>query len=244
MKKGLVVFALFLLWILLVYTVIVLPPMGSPENPTNTHIIPRYLEKGVEEGGAHNLVTGIILNYRGFDTMGEVTVIFVALTCVLAVLGRENILRHTSKAEVSSVEKSVIVKCVVRFLAPFIILFAFYIILHGAESPGGGFQGGAILGASVIIITLTFGFALVAKKLSLKYRVLFESAGPLSFFIAGMVAIFCGQNFLTYLLPCVAHTYQDFVRHLLLIMVEIGIGVGGGAAISSIFLAMEKVEKE
>ncbi|MDO8885884.1 hydrogen gas-evolving membrane-bound hydrogenase subunit E [Candidatus Oleimmundimicrobium sp.] len=244
MKKGLAIFALLLLWVLLISTVVVLPPMGSPENPTYTHIVPRYLEKGVEEGGAHNIITGIILNYRGYDTMGEVTVIFTALMAVLAVLGRENFLLHTSKAEMSTVEKSIIVKSVARFLTPFIVLFALYIIFHGAESPGGGFQGGAILGASIIIITLTLGLAFVTKKLSLKYRVLFESAGPLGFFIIGMVGILCGQNFLTYLLPCVALAYQDLVRHLLLIIVEIGIGVGGGAIIASIFFAMEKVEKE
>jgi len=243
-KKGVIIFALFLLWVLLVAAVIALPPMGSSETPAYTHVVPRYLEKEVEEGGANNIVTGIILNYRGYDTMGEVTVIFTALICVLAVLGRENIKRHTSKVELSSVEKSVIVKSVVRLLAPFIILFALYIILHGAESPGGGFQGGAILGASVIVFTLTFGFTLGMKKFPLKYRTILESAGPLSFFISGVVALFCGLNFLTYMLPCINHAYQDLVRHLLLLIIEIGIGIGGGTVIGSIFFAMEKVEKE
>jgi len=243
-KKGVIIFAIFLLWLLLISAMVSLPPMGSPENPAYSHIVPRYLEKGVEEAGAHNIITGIILNYRGYDTMGEVTVILLALTGVLAVLGRENIFSHTSKVDESTIERSVIVKCVVRFLVPFIILFALYIILHGAESPGGGFQGGAILGASVIAFTLIFGFSLTIKKLFLKYRTVFESAGPLGFFISGVIGLFCGLNFLTYIIPSVDPAYQDLVRHLLLLIIEIGIGIGGGAIIASIFLAMEKVGKE
>ncbi|MDI6799722.1 MAG: MnhB domain-containing protein [Actinomycetota bacterium] len=243
MKRILTFFILFLLWLLMVSAVLALPPIGSETTPVTTHVIPRYLEQGVEEAGAENIVTCVILNYRGYDTMGEVTVIFCALIAVLAVVGREDPKLHTSKVDLVGIKESVIVKSVVRFLAPFIMLFAVYIMLHGKESPGGGFQAGAILGASIIIYTMTFSYELALSKFFVKVRTLMEGAGPIAFFACGVVALFYNQNFLTYIIPGLDPVTQTAMRSLMIEIIEVGIGIGGGTVISSIFLAMEKVEK-
>ncbi len=243
MKKLFTYFILFLLWLLMVSAVLALPPIGSETTPVTTHVIPRYLTEGVEEAGAENIVTAVILNYRGYDTMGEVTVIFCALIAVLAVIGREDVKLHTSKVDLVGIKESVIVRSVVRFLAPFIMLFAVYIMLHGKESPGGGFQAGAILGASIIIYTMTFSYDLTLKKFFVKARTFMESAGPIAFFACGVIALFYGQNFLTYMIPAFPFATQEAMRNLMIEVIEVGIGIGGGTVISSIFLAMEKVEK-
>jgi len=65
-----------------------LPPFGDPAAPAATHVSPRYIEQGPAETGATNLVTGVLADYRGYDTLGEVVVIFTAgLACLLIVGG-------------------------------------------------------------------------------------------------------------------------------------------------------------
>ncbi len=64
------------------------PPFGSADNPAHSYVSDRYIEKGVEETGAVNIVTGIILDYRAFDTFGEATVLFAGVLSVLVVLNK------------------------------------------------------------------------------------------------------------------------------------------------------------
>ncbi|HHY90733.1 MAG TPA: hypothetical protein GX503_03625 [Clostridiales bacterium] len=65
-----------------------LPEFGQPDSPANNEVFQRYIEKGQEETGALNIVTGIILDYRAFDTFGEATVLFTSVVVVLMVLNR------------------------------------------------------------------------------------------------------------------------------------------------------------
>ena len=63
------------------------PRFAAPDAPANLHVAPRYLEQGPEETGVPNVVTAVLASYRGYDTLGEVTVIFTAGIGVLALLG-------------------------------------------------------------------------------------------------------------------------------------------------------------
>ena len=63
------------------------PPFAAPDTPANLHVAPRYLEQGPVEAGVPNVVTAVLASYRGYDTLGEVTVIFTAGIGVLALLG-------------------------------------------------------------------------------------------------------------------------------------------------------------
>ena len=65
----------------------VLPAFGDPASPPSVHVSPRYIERGVAETGAANLVTGVLADYRGYDTLGETTVIFSAGLACLLILG-------------------------------------------------------------------------------------------------------------------------------------------------------------
>jgi multicomponent Na+:H+ antiporter subunit B len=63
-----------------------LPPFGDPSAPAATHVSPRYIEQSAAETGAANMVTAVLADYRGYDTLGETTVIFIAgLACLLIV---------------------------------------------------------------------------------------------------------------------------------------------------------------
>ncbi len=72
----------------LVYGTTDMPAFGEPDSPSQTHVAPRYIEKGQSETGVPNLVTAVLASYRGYDTLGEVTVIFTAGIGVLLLLGR------------------------------------------------------------------------------------------------------------------------------------------------------------
>jgi multicomponent Na+:H+ antiporter subunit B len=71
----------------LVYGTLDLPLFGDPNAPANLHVAPRYIEQSGQEVGVPNIVTSVLASYRGYDTLGEVTVIFTAGIGVLALLG-------------------------------------------------------------------------------------------------------------------------------------------------------------
>ena len=64
-----------------------MPPFGAADNPIQTHVAPEYLQRTPEEIGIPNVVAAVLASYRGFDTMGEVFVVFAALVGVLLLLG-------------------------------------------------------------------------------------------------------------------------------------------------------------
>ena len=73
---------------MLVYGTWDMPAFGSAEAPPNHHVAPYYLEQGMMETGVPNIVTAVLASYRGYDTLGELTVIFTAGIGVLLLLGR------------------------------------------------------------------------------------------------------------------------------------------------------------
>jgi multicomponent Na+:H+ antiporter subunit B len=74
--------------IALAYGTLDIPGFSDPQAPAHQHVAPRYIEQGFSETGVPNLVTSVLASYRGFDTLGEVTVIFTAGIGVLLLLGR------------------------------------------------------------------------------------------------------------------------------------------------------------
>ncbi|NPV58225.1 MAG: hypothetical protein HPY75_01015 [Actinobacteria bacterium] len=244
MKNLLALLFIIALAALLLYVAANMPPMGDPDNPTATHVIPRYLEGAEKETHTENVITGIILNYRGYDTMGEVTVIFSALAAVLAVLGRERRGRIHAYVDRSTVPSSVIVRTMVRFLVPLIVLFSVYTILHGEISPGGGFQGGAIIGGSMIVFTTIFGLYESSRRIPQKVRFPLEGSAVVTFFLVGVLGMVGGGNFLTYAWPRVAAGLQPALVTWLTVLVEIGIGLGGAMVLTSILFCMIREEEE
>lgn len=135
-----------------------LPPVGEANKPDNNEVSARYIEKGLQETGAVNIVTGMILDYRAFDTLGESHVLFVATITVL-VLMRKNKGEREDDDRIYEPKNDTILQKVAFLLVPMIMIFGIYVILNGHLSPGGGFSGGAIIGAGLILYLNAFGFA-------------------------------------------------------------------------------------
>ncbi len=158
-----VAFCLFLVLMLLI-AVSYLPTIGHPENPANNEVSARYIENGLQETGSVNIVTGMILDYRAFDTLGESHVLFIATCTVLILLrldGKKGRNARDVRVEDDSAhepENDAVLQLVARILVPPIIIFGIYVILGGHLGPGGGFSGGAIIGAGLILFVNAFGF--------------------------------------------------------------------------------------
>ncbi len=162
-KIASVVCCLALILILLV-AVSYLPPVGSPGNPASNEVAAKYIEDGLQDTGAVNIVTGMILDYRAFDTFGESNVLFIA-TCTVLILLRSDKKRDKRQAVAEErrerhyePQDDTILQKITFLLFPIIVIFGIYVILNGHISPGGGFSGGAIIGAGLILYANAFGF--------------------------------------------------------------------------------------
>ena len=145
----------------LIYTVSFLPSFGNPGNPANNEVVKKYIMDGINDTGAINFVAGMILDYRAFDTLGESTVLFIAAATVIILLFTKKTRAEEKQLEIEE-EKfedkhDVILRHGALILVPFTFIFGIYVVLNGHLSPGGGFSGGTILGAALILYNLAFG---------------------------------------------------------------------------------------
>jgi multicomponent Na+:H+ antiporter subunit B len=125
------------------------------EQQTLPPLAASYVKLVPQELGAPNVITGILLTYRGFDTLGEVAVLFMVAAGVGLVLGdsarRRDAVPPQSEGTIPSTE---LVRNGAAVLFPLISIFAAYIIMNGHLSAGGGFQGGAIIASGVMLLLL------------------------------------------------------------------------------------------
>ncbi|MBE6948688.1 MAG: hypothetical protein E7456_02460 [Ruminococcaceae bacterium] len=192
-----VVFAVVLIAVLL-FTITDLPRFGGEHNPTINEVSERYLEKGMEETGAVNIVTGMILDYRAFDTLGESFVLFTA-TCAVLILMREDKSERTLRKDERSdrlcrLFDDPIVRVSCKTVIPIIMMLGVYILLNGHISPGGGFAGGAIIGAGLILYAQVMGFERATVVFSEK-RIKGITVGALVFYcLIKSYSFFTGAN--------------------------------------------------
>lgn len=199
-----VVAALFcvILLVLLIWTVSYIPPIGEPNRAVNNEVPERYIESGLAETGAVNFVTGMILDYRAFDTLGESNVLFCATITVL-------ILLQLADTKEKSFDESMlfephddpILRMSARILVPIIMLFGVYVVLNGHISPGGGFSGGAIIGAGLILYQNAFGFKQAKRIFNEKTYKTISASALLTYCLCKTYSFFTGANHLDSHIP-------------------------------------------
>lgn len=144
----------------------------------------------------------------------------------------------------SRIQESVIIRTVVRIMVPFILLFALYVIMHGSSGPGGGFQGGVIFGAGIILYAMIYGIEEGKKKMSDNLDRILASTGLAIFAGTGLLCLIFGGMYLQYgAVPLLPDNPAE-VSALLIDAVEIGIGITVLAVMISLFFDISPPESE
>jgi len=231
-SQALPLIVVFLTGLALVYGTLDMPRFGDPSAPVHDHVAPKYINDTESEIGIPNIVTAVLTTYRGFDTLGEVTVIFTAGIGVLLLLAA--FIREPSGLRVQTMDHHLVLRVVTKVLIGPILLFGLYVQFHGEYGPGGGFQAGIIFAAAFIIYALVFGLDNARRAVpGAAVRVL-VACGVLLYGGVGFVSFLFGENYLNY---SVLGASQVAGQHLGILLVEFGVGLTVAAVMVSTFYA-------
>ena len=198
--------------VLPLYTVTALPAFGDPNHPINNEVSARYIENGLQETGAVNIVTGMILDYRAFDTLGESSVLFTAAMVVLFLLRKDkDSARYSQLAQTMDQnphsdtyyepKNDIILQKTATILVPIVLLLGVYVVLNGHLSPGGGFSGGAIMGAGLILYVTAFGFAKMRRFFTYKTYQRVVLVALLTYALSKCYSFYTGANHIESVIP-------------------------------------------
>lgn len=158
-----------------------------------------YRDYSVPLGGGHNVVNVILVDFRGFDTMGEITVLGIAALGIYKLLNRIRLFVPASnpKNRLWTPEYyPTILAAASQMLLPLAILMSLYMLLRGHQLPGGGFVGGLIASAAMILLYMARGVEWTTRRLRVNYQYVIAS-GILMAFGTGVVSMLFGYPFLT-----------------------------------------------
>jgi multicomponent Na+:H+ antiporter subunit B len=267
---GLIVVAVF--GALLIYGTSDFPSFADPQSPASLHVAPYYVEHTMEDAHVVNVVTTVLADYRGYDTMFETAVIFSAgIACFLLLRTprrrdpESRLYRHIPTGVTIRIEKGgrlpigsldferidsqwvpydLIIKNACRLVIPFIQLFALYVIAHGHYSPGGGFQGGVIYGAAIILFALSTDLRSTLELIGEKMTALFASTGLLIYSGTGLLCLILGGNFLNYgYLAGLLGVDPVMARSHGILIVEVGVGLAVMAVMVSLYCVLSSAGK-
>lgn len=240
-------------------TVVLLPIiLSSASWPT---VARDYLaQNGVSDSGAPNLVSAIYLGYRAFDTLGETIVLMVAVIGTMRVLNRaEDIFAEEYGASDTGNRQELLPKpltftlpgekreshalrthlleVVTGKLGPVVLLFGFYVMMYGHLSPGGGFQGGAIIASGIIFLALGNQKDSPTRLSGTKALSRMEAIAFFLLILASMSGIPLGKGFFGNPLEDVTSFPAGFI---ILLNAIIGVKVGAGIGLMCIAMMGKK----
>jgi multicomponent Na+:H+ antiporter subunit B len=222
--KRRVLVPLTVVWItgaVLIYGTADLPAFGDPDAPAHNHVAPHYLLESPREIGIPNVVASVLASYRGFDTLGEVVVVFAAVIGVICLIGLRRRPDASSGAPAALSQHDVL-KVIGKLVVPVILLFGLYVQFHGEYSPGGGFQAGVIFAAGIILYALVFGLDAARHIIPARLLSRLPPLGVLIYGGVGLATIALGGNYLDY---NQLGADPPAAQHLGILLVEIGVGV-------------------
>ncbi|SIR92502.1 multisubunit potassium/proton antiporter, PhaA subunit /multisubunit potassium/proton antiporter, PhaB subunit [Aquipseudomonas alcaligenes] len=175
---------------LLVYVVLTRPSAG---------LAPFFLANSVSGGGGTNVVNVILVDFRGFDTLGEITVLAIAAVGILAML--DGLRLHNPTCDPQGrrwawAKNPLILMTLSRLLLPLALLISVFIFLRGHNLPGGGFIAGLITAVALALQYIASGVAWVEQRLSLNYQRM-AGVGVLIASLTGLGSWVFGRPFLT-----------------------------------------------
>ena len=226
-----------------------LPAVDDAKAPVHTYLSDYYIENSLEDTGAHNMVTAVLADYRGFDTLFETCVMFLAGITALMVLSTTAKVRKPERSREEKLRisfSSTVLDTAFRIIVPVIVIYAFYVLAHGELSLGGGFQAGALLAIAYTIDRIIPSFNSSLGNLTEEAAAITAGAGVFIYILTGLLPMAGGGNFLEYgKLPFGGETAEQ-IRELHtvgIILIEIGVVVCVMATIINILeVVLERTE--
>ena len=226
-----------------------LPAVDDAKAPVHTYLSDYYIEHSLDDTGAHNMVTAVLADYRGFDTLFETCVMFLAGITALMVLSTTAKVRKPERSREEKLRisfSSTVLDTAFRIIVPVIVIYAFYVLAHGELSLGGGFQAGALLAIAYTIDRIIPSFNSSLGNLTEETAAMTAGVGVFIYILTGLLPMAGGGNFLEYgKLPFGGET-ADEIRQLHtvgIILIEIGVVVCVMATIINILeVVLERTE--
>ncbi|MBU0501228.1 MAG: sodium:proton antiporter [Gammaproteobacteria bacterium] len=194
-----------------------------------------YADHTAPDIGAANIVTAIIVTYRGLDTLGEVTVLFLTAAIVGLVLARGRRRTRTEQRELPP--SGELLTTGSRLLVPLILLLGVYVFVNGHLTPGGGFQGGAILASAILLMLLTDPL----RRFSHRLISALESTSGLVFVGIGLLGVFFAGGFLDNRILPIGNLGSLFSAGVIPVIYSF-IGLKVGAEFSSMLVSLSETE--
>jgi multicomponent Na+:H+ antiporter subunit B len=193
-----------------------------------------YAEQGADELGSANLVTSIVVTYRGFDTLGEVTILFLTALIIGFVL---SVKASPEKRKFN--EASEILTTASKMMIPIVIMFGVYVFINGHLTPGGGFQGGAIIASGVALLLL----AQPDKKINHTLISVIEAMSGIGFVVVGLLGIILASGFLDNRIIGLG-TFGHIISAGAIPIIYIFIGLKVGSELTSILLNLKETQNQ
>ncbi len=211
------------------YALLLQAPLGDPPMRAGS-----LIQQQGPELGAANLVTTVVLAYRGLDTLGELAILFAAATAAGLLLS----VGSSAAERMTTTYLGEVLESATSVLVPLLILLGLYIVVHGHLTPGGGFQGGVILATALFLSQLS-GSGRSRNPLSGALLGWVEGAAGALFILIGGLALLSGKGFLAPLLQpgTLGHLLSAGTLPLLYLLV--GLKVGAELAALLFHLARE-----
>jgi multicomponent Na+:H+ antiporter subunit B len=231
--------------LILIYATFDKPRFGDPSAPVHQHVAPWFIDNTSSQIGIPNMVTAVLGSFRGYDTLGEVFVVYTAGIGVLFLFGSRRS-RTNSEPTKPGLDPSeglrhyLIPRIIGRLLIPFIILFGFYVQFHGEYGPGGGFQAGAIIAAGIILYALLEGEKQALRVLPDSVLTGLMAGGALLYGAVGIFGMLAGGNFLDY---SVLFDNPMTGQQVGILLIEAGVGMTVTGVLLKIFHAFAEREQ-
>ncbi|MEA3444931.1 MAG: hydrogen gas-evolving membrane-bound hydrogenase subunit E [Bacteroidota bacterium] len=193
-------------------------------------------EQNIQEVGAANLVTAVVVTYRGLDTLGEVTILFLTAAIIGFFLKLQ---LADTRSNSAKRRPSEIFDTAARVLTPIIFVFGIYVFINGHLTPGGGFQGGAIIASSFVLMLL------VGQNESFKSKLFtrIESISGVVFVFIGILGIVLAGGFLDNRIMSIG-TFGTLISAGAIPIIYIFVGLKVGSELSNILGGFHELQKE
>jgi multicomponent Na+:H+ antiporter subunit B len=191
-----------------------------------------FQTNGYVETGSLNLVTGIYLDYRLFDTLFEAGILLVAVSGVSWIAQHDHV-EHNPLFMLDRFKIPELFVSIARVLYPIVLLFGIYVVFNGHLAPGGGFQGGSILATALLILY----YIDLQKKTNLARLFFIEKVLYLTLLTVSVLSYFTrGFLFTNVFSPEDGVVYQS----VFLILLNVLIGAKVAIGLTAIFIAFLK----